>query len=1123
MYFNTYSTTCNLTNLAAGTTYDVHVATVCGADTTRWLHAGWLSTDVRCRTPQMFDVEALSASSAALAWTYDTLGVNLPTGMLVDLYDLTASGAHHGTTINTTADYAFVEGLTSGHRYQAVLQTVCGVDTANPVTLTFMPLADACTEHGGTGFSSSLPLSSQTAYSYAQMLYPKGILTGSDTLYAVAVRIMSNNSFAPRRIDMYIGQTADSVLTENISTVFATKVLDNYEIGNGVTGWLTMPLMAPLHVDTTHNLVVTVVDHTQFPSGPIYFSTHVETYGGSLYGTSALLPFDPTQFSLPLNNMASVADLQLFGNCAQSPCQPPVAIVTNITTTSLTLAWAGNGGATVRYRVHGSTQWTTAVATTSTYTITGLNAATRYEMLVGVPCGGDTSWTMPIEVMTACGTAIVPYLTDFSAGAHPCWEGQQRLQAGGVLADGIMVSPELNAAPNTLQVRMMLRGSGNDEYVYVGVGNSSSNVTWIDTVLVDFGESAERTAYLDSYSGTATRVVLAGSGGAVIQWVSIEPLDDCLPPRHIAVGTVNDISASLAWQGAAGQTYTVYLREANGNLWAEWTTTATQLTLSGLEPNTNYVGYAVSHCNGVAAASAPAWFRFSTTCGVIRYLPFHEGFESMGNLQCWQMLYADVDCARVNPMTIDNSAPHSGLYSFRFSSYNYVESNFYNQYLVSPRIAATDSFTVSFYYTKGYYSSEPFMLGVSAQSNSIQDFIWYERVEPVAGSWQRYEKRLPAGVRYVAIQYAGEQNYYLYIDDFTIEGAGCQQPTITAVDEQADHVTVGWQADGDSSEVAITEGLWLDNIEGTTVGGNSFTFNGLQSGHHYTVGVRSLCPDGHLSDWTTRNVVTIDTSCVAPTGLAVDSISYTVAVVSWNSATNGVPCQISLVADGELVWQSQQLEGLAYMLEGLEPNMDYSVLVRSMCSGVPGPWSDTLHMHTAECMPVGEVSYERVDFRTVIISWEEATVSTGRCRIEYGVEGFERGTGRVFTAISNPFTINDLEPEPNYDFYLQNYCEANVLSDTAVLLNVPTGLGIDEVADMSPTVNIHPNPAAMDITVSVDSQAMVSVVDLSGREIVPPTKVNSAFLIPHSSLTPGAYFVRVVNSAGSTVKKLIVR
>ncbi len=1123
LYFNTYSTTCSLTGLAAGTTYNVAVAAICGTDTTRWLPAGWLTTDVRCRTPYTFDVASLSANTAAIAWTYDTLGVNQPTAMLVDLYDLTASGAHHGTTITSTSDFAFAEGLTTGHRYQAVLQTICTLDTANPVSLTFMPLADACTEHGGTGFSSSLPISSQMAYSYAQMLYPKDILAGTDTLFAVAVRIMGNNSFAPRRIDMYIGQTADSVLTENISTVFATKVLDNYTIGSQVTGWLTMPLMAPLHVDTGLNLVVTVVDHTQFPSGPIYFSNHVEAYGGSLYGTSATLPFDPTQFSLPLSNIASVADLQLFGNCAPSPCQPPVAIVTDITTTSLTLAWSGNGAAMVRYRVQGSLQWTTAATTASTYTITSLNAATNYELQVGLPCSGDTVWTLPMEAMTSCGTTMVPYLTDFSTGAHPCWDGQQRPQAGGVLADGIMMSPEINVALNTLQVRMMLHGNGNDEYVYVGVGNDVGSVTWVDTVPVDFDEFAERTAYLDNYSGTASRVMLAGSGGAVIQWVSIEPLDECLPPRHIAISGVNDIGATLAWRGSTGQTYTVYLREANGNLWAEWTAASTQLTISGLQPNTDYVGYAVSHCNGVAEASSPAWFRFSTACGMIRHLPFHEGFESMNNLQCWQMFYADPNCARANPMTIDNNTPHSGLYSFRFSSYNYVESEFYNQYLVSPRIAATDSFTVAFYYTKSYYANEPFMLGVSSQSSNIQDFIWYERVEPTAGTWQRYEKRLPAGVRYVAIQYAGEENYYLYIDDLTIDGAGCPPPTITSVDEQTDHVTVGWQANGENVQVAITDGLWLDNIEGTQVGGNSFTFNGLQPGHNYTIGVRSICPDGHLSDWTTRNVVTIDTSCIAPTALAVDSISYTMAIVSWIPASNDVPCQICLVADGELIWQSQPLEGSACMLDGLEPNMDYSVLVRALCSGTPGPWSDTLHMHTTECLPVGEVSYERVDFRTVIISWEEAPVSTGRCRIEYGIEGFERGTGRVVTATSNPFTIYDLEPEPNYDFYLQNYCEPNVLSDTAILLNVPTGLGIEEIGAMTPLVTLHPNPAATDITVSIDAPAMISIVDISGREILSPTTVQSSFLIPHSSLTPGTYFVRVVNSAGSTVKKLIVR
>lgn len=1124
VYVPSYSTSCTLYDLTAGTSYDVAVAALCGSDTTRWLPIGTIVTDVACRTPLDASVAALTAQAAGLSWTYDTLGINHPTAMRVSVYDVTTSGVPHGAPTVVTASHAFVDNLTTGHHYQAVLQTICSIDTSAPVVLTFTPLAEACTQRSGNGVNSSLPLTAQSAYSYAQMLYPKSLLNGIDSLFAVAVRVEHSSAYAPRRVDLYVGQTTDTLLTYNISTVTSVKVAENVLIDNLSTGWINILFNAPLEVDTSRNLLITVVDNTGYPSGSMLFGSHQEAYGGSLYGSSLTQAFDPTVFDMPLTPSALVADLRLFGNCAMSACQPPAAMVTAVTTSSITLQWAGSGSKVVRYRAVGMPQWQVVNATGSSYTIGSLNAATRYELQVGTQCGYDTAYCAIIETMTDCETVTVPYLTSFVSGTHPCWQGQQRWQTGGLLIVGNLVSPEVNAIPNTLQVRMLLRSSGAEGHLYVGVGDADgSTVTWMDTIVVDFSTFAERTAYLLGYNGPNRHIVLASDAGVILQWVSIEPLDDCLPPRHIVVVSVSDNSAALSWQGVEGQSYSVYLREAGGTQWASWQATTCQLTISGLQPNTNYEGYAVSHCSGAAAVSSQAWFLFGTTCGVIRYLPFNESFEGADALRCWRLDYADAACGAANPITISDGLSHSGGHAIRFSSYNYVESEVYNQYVISPRIVADDSITVGFYYTKTTIASEPFSFGISVESDNLEDFMWFSTVEPVAGRWEHFEKRLPSAVRYVAIQYIGQENFYLYIDDFSVTGAGCNAPTITSVDEQLDHVRVDWLAAGDSARVAITDGLWLDAVEGTAVAGNSYTFSGLQPGQYYTVGVRNICPDGHLSAWTTRRVSTIDTGCTAPAALTLDNISYTTAAVSWTPQGGEQQWQLCLMADGELLWLSQMLTATSYIIENLENNRNYSLLVRALCTDIPGPWSDTLHIQTTECLPVGEASYERVNFRTVTISWQDAPITTSRCRIEYGEQGFMRGTGQVVEANTNPYTIDGLEPEPNYDFYLQNYCEPGVLSDSAVYLTIPTGLGIDEIGERCPVVTIHPNPAATDVTVSVDQPAVVSVMDISGRTVVQPTHINSTFRIPHSSLLPGAYFVRVVNTSGSTTLKLIVR
>ena len=55
------------------------------------------------------------------------------------------------------------------------------------------------------------------------------------------------------------------------------------------------------------------------------------------------------------------------------------------------------------------------------------------------------------------------------------------------------------------------------------------------------------------------------------------------------------------------------------------------------------------------------------------------------------------------------------------------------------------------------------------------------------------------------------------------------------------------------------------------------------------------------------------------------------------------------------------------------------------------------------------------------------------------------------------------------------------------------------------------------------SAASLSVLDMTGRVVIPPTPVNSEFRILKSELPAGAYFVKVATAETSTTKKLIIR
>lgn len=59
-------------------------------------------------------------------------------------------------------------------------------------------------------------------------------------------------------------------------------------------------------------------------------------------------------------------------------------------------------------------------------TITGLSAATAYEVYVRADCGGDNSsdvalWVGPVYFETPCATYSVPYLEEFTSTPYECW------------------------------------------------------------------------------------------------------------------------------------------------------------------------------------------------------------------------------------------------------------------------------------------------------------------------------------------------------------------------------------------------------------------------------------------------------------------------------------------------------------------------------------------------------------------------------------------------------------------------------------------------------------------------------------------------------------------------------
>ena len=145
--------------------------------------------------------------------------------------------------------------------------------------------------------------------------------------------------------------------------------------------------------------------------------------------------------------------------------------------------------------------------------------------------------------------------------------------------------------------------------------------------------------------------------------------------------------------------------------------------------------------------------------------PFMQNFESETALDGWTFIGDDVngiDATGTYHAGLHTTAAHSGSYGFRFSSYS--SSDDYNQYLISPELTVTGD--LKFYYKKGS-GTEVFNVGYSTTTNDVEAFTWGDTITATT-SWQAYTQELPANVKYFAIHYFSNYQYYLYVDDITI-------------------------------------------------------------------------------------------------------------------------------------------------------------------------------------------------------------------------------------------------------------------------------------------------------------------------------------------------------------------
>ena len=405
--------------------------------------------------------------------------------------------------------------------------------------------------------------------------------------------------------------------------------------------------------------------------------------------------------------------------------------------------------------------------------------------------------------------------TSYVAPATSCAK-PKNLTKSGDTPEGATFTWEQNTEETTYQWACVASGAEVTEWNTLGENVRTKTVTGLTAgTAYDF--------HVRSYCG-------AGEGEQSASTKSTFT-PTCPAPTAPVVSGISANGATLSWTAATGISDYQYIVVASGadQDWNAPTLVegATTTTLSGLNASTNYDVYVRSYYSATTQSTAVK-ASFQTACSAVT-IPFTWDFSDLG---CWTK---DENCH--SSTGVSNGA-------FRF----YYKVTPPYQTLISPEfVALSSTVDVKFDYKAQSTSwAETFALGYSTTTSDLASFTWLEDETVTNTTYAQYEKTLPAGVKYIAIQCKSNNQYYLYIDNFRIEETpSCAAPTaLTVTDITTNSASVSWTSEAASFALEYKKTSDADWTAATAPIASPFALEGLTPNEtEYTVRVKAICGD----------------------------------------------------------------------------------------------------------------------------------------------------------------------------------------------------------------------------------------------------------------------------------------
>jgi hypothetical protein len=247
-------------------------------------------------------------------------------------------------------------------------------------------------------------------------------------------------------------------------------------------------------------------------------------------------------------------------------------------------------------------------------------------------------------------------------------------------------------------------------------------------------------------------------------------------------------------------------------------------------------------------------------------------------------------------------------------------------------------------------------------------------------------------------------------------------PTVTNI--TATSADINWSAVSGAVgyEYAVTTSA-TPPVSGTATSSTSFSASGLTATTQYYAHVRTDCGSGTFSSWATAPFSTINPSCNAPTGLAVNNITTSAADVSWTAVSGVVGYEYAVTTSSTPPGSGTSTTATSVSATGLTTGTTYYLHVRSNCGSLFSSWASTPFntLCAATTTPVASA----ITATGATISW---TAVSGAIGYEYEISTSATPSSSGTSTTSTSFNATGLVPGTLYYAHVRTACSAGSFS-----------------------------------------------------------------------------------------------